>query len=114
MEDVSALEILKGTGLYVYTYFRNMDEAYEKSGIEIPLSRLKCMRNKKLIKKVKQQQLQKILSFIKEEVNKGHYPSGIDIGKAFQYSHIWNRFKVNDLYRMLGLPTYLERIKKSF
>lgn len=110
---VSAIQILKETGLYPYTYFKNMDEVYEKSGIEIPLSRLKCMRDKNLIEKVKQQQLQKILNFIKEEVKKEHYPSGEDINTAFMYSNIWNRFKVGDLYRMLKLPTYLERIKNG-
>jgi hypothetical protein len=51
----------------------------------------------------------KVLSFIKGEVRKGRYPSGVEIGKVFGVKHIWNYWKVNDLYRKLKLPTYLER-----
>lgn len=106
---VGARNINDDLRLYVYSYFKNMDEIYKMAEIDIPLSRLWHMRDKKFKEEVKQKNLEKILAFIKSEIKKGHFPSGEDIGKAFDYSHIWNRYKVNDLYKMLGLPTYLER-----
>lgn len=52
--------------------------------------------------------------FIIEEIRNGKkYPSGVEIGKSFGISHIWNIVKVSDLYKELGLKPYLERGKGS-
>lgn len=102
-------EILKEKEMYVYSYFKNMDEVYKQSKVKINLLRLKYLRNKILKNEEKQKIENQILSFIKKEVRNGHYPSGIDIGRVFGVKHIWNYWKVNSLYKKLNLPTYLER-----
>lgn len=106
---VGADEILKEKRMYVYSYFKSMDEIYKQAEVKINLLRLKYFRNKILKNEEKQKIENEILSFIKREVKKGHYPSGVDIGKVFGVKHIWNYWKVNKLYRKLNLPTYLER-----
>ncbi len=102
-------EILRDLHLSVYSYFKSMDEVYEKSNIRISLFRSRYFKSKHLKEKIRQKLLQEILDFIKNEVGNGHYPSGENIGNAFGVKHIWNYWKVNDLYKMLNIPTYLER-----
>jgi len=106
---LGADNILNELGIYVYTYFKNMDEVYEKAGIKVSLRRSRYIRNPKLKEKVRKELLNEILQFIQSKTAKGHYPSGIEIGKAFGVKNIWNYWKVGDLYKMLNLPTYLER-----
>jgi hypothetical protein len=106
---VGADDILHELGTYVYTYFKNMDEVYGKAGIKVSLRRSRYIRNPKLKEKVRKELLNEILQFIRDMVAKGHYPSGTEIGEAFGVKNIWNYWRVGDLYRMLNLPTYLER-----
>ena len=106
---VGADDILRELGLYVYTYFKGMDEIYEKVGIKISLRRSRYIRDPKLKEKTRKEILNKILQFIRNEVSRGHYPTGVEIGKVFGVKNIWNYWRVGDLYRMLNLPTYLER-----
>jgi hypothetical protein len=106
-------DILRDTHLCIYSYFKSMDDVYNQDGIKVSLFRSRYFKDKNIKERAQQKLLEEILSFIREEVKKGHYPSGVDIGKVFGVKHIWNYWKVNDLYKMLNLPTYLER-KTSF
>jgi len=113
-QDISYIGILKDLNLHVYTYFESIYDIYEEAGVPIPLKKIgfKRAKNENLkTKKAKEEFINKILDFIKEEVKKGHYPSGYDIGEKFGRKHIWNHINASDLYRMLKLPIYLERRK---
>lgn len=106
---VGAREISKDLGLNVYTYFENMDDAYTKAGVKRPFNKTCHIRNKKIRNKVKQELKIEILNWIREEINKGKYITGDDIKKKYGIKLIWNYFKLSDLYKELGIPTYLER-----
>ena len=54
----------------------------------------------------------KFKEFILEEVKNGRYPSGVEIGKHFSISHIWNLVKTSELYNELGIAPYRERSKR--
>lgn len=113
-EDISHRDILRDTRLSVFTYFKDIYEVYKIAGIRIPINKLKVFRSstkryQKRHRKEREKFIKKLLTFISNEVKKGKYPSGINIGNKFGISHIWNYVKVSDLYKKLGLKPYHER-----
>ena len=112
-EDISHKKILNDLKLDCKTYFKNIYEVYKEANIPIPTRKIKGRRSKIKSHKTTEDLVNKILAFVKEEVNKNHYPSGIDIGKKFGISHIWNFVKMPDIYHRLGLPAYLERERRK-
>jgi hypothetical protein len=112
-EDISHKKILNYLKLDCKTYFKSIYEVYKEADIPIPTRKIKGRRSKTKFHKTTEDLLNKILAFVKEEVNNNHYPSGIDIGKKFGISHIWNFVKTSDIYHRLGLPAYLEREKRK-
>ena len=112
-EDISHKKILNDLKLDCRTYFKNIYNVYKEANIPIPIRKIKGRRSKIRYHETTKNLVNKILAFVKEEVNKNHYPSGIDIEKKFGISHIWNFVKVSDIYHQLGLPAYLERERRK-
>jgi len=106
----SYLDIQKNLHLDIYSYFDNLFHIYKILKIA-PLS--KNMRGPRSInpdKEIINLWKENFKNFIIEEIKKRkRYPSGIEIGKHFGISNIWNIVKVSDLYKELGLKPYLER-----
>lgn len=111
---VGARDILQDLGLCLYTYFKNVDEIYQKTNALPSLNKIRYVQNKQHKAKLRKKMKNQILTYMREQVKKKHYPSGIDVGNNFGIKHIWNYFKMSDLYKELNLPTYLERKIRKF
>jgi len=108
-EKVSISKICKGLNLHFYTYFESIYDAFNEANILIPSRNINGIRNEKKRKKAKEELLSAILSFVKKEVKKGYYPTEQHIKNKFGIGCLRHFTKMSDIYRKLGLPTYLER-----
>lgn len=88
------------------SYFKNIREFYRQAGISLPSDLWGGHRGRRELDSTV---LNQFLAYIQEEVQKGRYPGGVDIGKKFGVSHIWNFVRVSELYEMLGIPPYRKR-----
>jgi hypothetical protein len=112
-KKVKISELSQELKLHFYTYFESVYDLYKSTGITLSAKSIGGIRNKEKFNMAKNELLNNILNFLKEEVKKGHYPSGEDIRNKFEIGHIWNITSMSDLYRKLGLPTYLERKERK-
>lgn len=106
----SYLDIQKNLHMSLYSYFDNLFQIYKILKIAPPTKDMHGPRSINPDKEAINLWKENFKKFIIEEVKKGKkYPSGIEIGKHFGISHIWNIVKVSELYKELGLKPYLER-----
>jgi len=106
---MSAIDISKRFKIHPYTYFKSIFDIYEKAGIFPSTYVTRGLRDNARRTKLREQLANSILDYIKMEVKRGHYPTSNDIKIKFGIPHIWDYFKMSDLYRKLNLPSYLER-----
>jgi hypothetical protein len=107
-------DILKELHLDIYTYFKDLFEIYKTLGIPPPLKNMNGRNSKKPDPECISLWKEEFKKFILSEIEKGNkYPSGVDIGKHFGISHIWNIVNTSQLYKELNLKTYLERKRKT-
>jgi len=96
--------------LNVRSYFKSLFDIYKKLKIPPPLKNMSGKQAKQpdneCIELWKNEFKKYILEIVEKEKR---YPSGVEIGNHFGISHIWNIVKVSDLYKELGLKSYLER-----
>ncbi len=114
-ERININEINNILKLDIYTYFKNQLELYKYCNIIPPICvvKLKKRRDKnKLSLEYFKIWEYKIINYLKEEISKGHYASGEDINRKFKISHIWQYFKVSELYKKVGLKPYHERASR--
>ncbi len=107
-KDFSYKSILKDLHTDMRGCFSSIYEIYKEAGIPVPPKKIKGIRAKKQDHTTTELK-KRILQYIKEQLEKGHYPSGVEIGRKFGISHIWNFVKVSEIYHELGLPAYHER-----
>jgi Holliday junction resolvase len=106
----SCLNISKELHLTIGTYFENFFQIYKILKIAPPTKDMRGPRSRNPDKEVINLWKENFKKFILDEIKKGKkYPSGVEIGKHFGISHIWNIVKVSELYNELGLKPYLER-----
>lgn len=107
------LEISRDLHLKVYTYFHDVFEIYKILKIPPPLKNMNGRNSKNPDKECialwKNEFKKYILEIIRKEKR---YPSGIEIGRHFGISHIWNLVNVSELYAELNLKSYLERTNR--
>lgn len=114
-ERLNVNEISTILKLDIYTYFKNQLELYKYCNLMPPLCVIRGRRREnkgKLNLEYSRMWKSKIVSYIKEEIYKGRYPSGTDINKKFNISHIWNYLKVSKLYKTAGFKPYHERLPR--
>jgi len=114
-KDISYESISRDLNLNIRTYFNNIYDLYYKANIPVPQRKIygfKCSKPYKKTEKARNALLKRMLQYISEEVKKGRYPSGIEIGNKFGISHIWSFINVSDLYKQLGLQPYHSRKKR--
>lgn len=107
-EDITYNKILKNLNLDAYTYFSTINDIYTEAGLLPPLGKIGGRRNKKF-GKYYITIINKMLEYIKREIAKGYYPTGIDVGRKFKVKHIWNFVTMTELYQRLGIDTYHKR-----
>lgn len=106
-------DILEDLHLDLYNYFKNLFEIYKILRIPPSLKNMGGKRAKNPDVEVINLWKEEFKKYILEEIKKGNkYPSGYEIAKRFEISNIWNIVNVSDIYRELGLKTYLERKRK--
>jgi len=108
-EDINYKCISKDLHLDYLTYFSNIKEIYKESNLEIPLRKIKGKRSSYPDREEMELIINKILHYLVQEVNNGHYPSNQDIRKKFGISHIWNLISMTELYKRIGIKPYLKR-----
>jgi len=104
-KEVAHRIIDKDLHLRVFSYFDSIDEVYDRAKILPPIGKIGGRRAKKFGKNY-EIVVTKILDYIKEEILKGHYPSGIEVGQKFGVKHIWNFITMTELYNRLGIKPY--------
>lgn len=109
--EVYVHDINKALKLDTRSYFKSVLDIYKEANIIPPLNKIGGRRNPKLDQCLFRAAIENILTYMKKEISSGHYPSGKDIRKEFGISHIWDYITMNDLYKLLHEPTYLERRK---
>ncbi len=112
-KEFSCSSILKELHIDTRTCFGSIYEIYKETGIPLPPKKIKGLRAK-IHDNSTAELKKKILQYVKEQVQKGNYPSGISIGQKFGISHIWNFIKVSEIYHSLGLPAYHERKTRKY
>ena len=117
-DRINIRDLNKNLRLDIRTYFRNQLEVYKHTGIIPPLELIGRKKNRdkeRLRKYYFGIWRSKIKNYLLKEVSKGHYPTGEEINKRFNLSHIWNYMKVSDLYEEIGIENYfLRRMKRGF
>lgn len=104
-EDIAHRKISNDLHLGVFSYFDSIGEVYDKAGILPPIRKIGGRRASKLGANY-ETMVNKILDYMKEEISKGHYPSGIEVGQKFGVKHIWNFITMTELYNRLGINPY--------
>ncbi len=111
-EDFSYSSVLKDLHIDTRTCFDSIYEIYKEAGVPFPIKRMRSLRSE-IHEKATNELKEKILQYVKEQVEKGRYPSGVEVGKKFGISHIWNIVKMSEIYHSLDLPAYHERKKRK-
>ncbi len=108
-KDINHRLISKDLHIGLRTYFKSINEIYDKLGILPPISIMGEGRRSSKKYHYREKVINKMLDYIKQEVLKGHYPNGFDIGKEFGIKHIWDFVTMTELYERLGLEPYQKR-----
>ncbi len=111
-KTVGHREIAKALKLHPFTYFNNIYEIYKASNIPIPLKKIRD-KSSDIYQKEKIKFIDLILIYVKKEIEKGHYPSGIDINKEFKLN-IGDLISMSGLYKKINEKGYQERRKSDF
>lgn len=110
----SYLEILNNFKLDIYSYFNSLFEIYKLLEIPPPLKNMKGHRAVKPdITSINLWKTEFKFYIVQELLSGRKYPSGIELGKHFGISHIWNITKMSELYEEIGIKSYLEREKRT-
>lgn len=109
--DITYNKLAEDLKLRPYTYFDTMTDIYIEAGLLPPLNKLGG-RGSKDFEKYYEHTINKIISYIKKEIDKGYYPSGIDVGKKFNIKHIWHYITMTELYHRLGIEPYHKRMPR--
>lgn len=104
-------DILKDLNLDIYTYFENIFEIYKILKIPPSLKNMGGKRAKNPDIELIELWKHEFKQYILQEVKKGRFPSGEELGKHFEISNVWNIVNVSNLYLELNLKPYLERKK---
>lgn len=107
-EGITYNKILKNLNLDIYTYFNTLNDIYVEAGSLPPLNKLRG-KGRKDFDKYYESIINEVLEYMKQEISKGYYPSGIDIGKKFRVGHIWNFITMTELYQRLEIEPYHKR-----
>ncbi len=108
-------EILKELHLDIYSYFNSLFEIYKILEIPPPLKNMNGLGAKTPDNELIELWKKEFKKYILSEIEKGNkHPSGEQIGKHFGISNIWNIVKISELYKELGLESYLERKTRIF
>src|SRR3989344_4766157 len=105
------IDIDKSLKLNTLTYFSSLKEVYKKAELEVPRRLINgFVRSKKPDIEEMNYYINKILTYIKDEIEKGKYPTENDLLKKFNLtSNIRNTIGMNELYNRLGVPPYNKR-----
>jgi len=107
-KDINHIDIANALHVDLRTYFGSINEVYSEAGFLPPINKVhgrraqKCSKYYTLI-------VNQMLEYMKKEISKGKYPTGVDVGKKFGIKHIWNFVTMTELYKKLGLPAYHQR-----
>lgn len=104
-KDITHRGISKDLNLRIYSYFDSIYDLYNQAKLLPPIGKIGGRRAKKF-GKYHEIIVNKMLNYMKEEISKGHYPSGADVGQKFGIKHIWDFITMSDLYTRLGINPY--------
>lgn len=107
--DFTIKDIDRDLHLDIRSYFSSLTDIYKEGNITPSLQKIGGRRNSNLDEQLYQEVINRILIYMKNEIHKGHYPSGLDVGKEFGVSHIWNFITMAELYKRLGTAPYYQR-----
>ncbi|MBT5740157.1 hypothetical protein HOI26_03580 [Candidatus Woesearchaeota archaeon] len=105
--------ISKDLNIDLNTYFKSIYEVYDYLKILPPIRIMREGRRSPHKGHKRNLIIQKMVNYIKKEVSRGHYPSGIDVGNQFGVKHIWNFITMKELYEKAGFEHYHIRKKRG-
>ena len=92
------------------SYFSNILEFYKLSGLPLPRY---LWGGRRGTRPMNTDILHQILEYILDNVKMGRYPTGVEIGKKFGVSHIWNIISMTELYGLLDIAPYQKRKERD-